>query len=288
MKKIVLFLFFPFLILYAEEVNRIVAVVNNQVITYKDLNDYCELFFNRLEEDNCQVEEIKRKALEKLIEDRLILDKAKKEEIEVSSALVENKLREIIDTYPSFEEFEKSLIERGLNFTLLKERIKEQFMVQAVIDEYVRNRIKISPWEITEYYENHPQKFYSSAKFIFWIANKEEILDEIYKLTKEKGFKEAKKKFEEDLLRFEQEAKNLRKEIINVLEELKEGEFVVVKIEDKKHFIYLEKKILSSLLPLGKVKGEIYHYLWEEKFKKRFKNWLEGLKKEAVIEVYFP
>ena len=290
MKKAILVLILSFLslYLYTEEVNRIVARVNDQIVTYKDLNDYCELFFNRLEENNCQQEEVKKNALERLIEDRLILDRAKKEEIKVAPALIENKLREIINAYSSFEEFEKSLIERGLNITILKERIKEQFMVQAVIDKYVRSRIKVFPWEITNYYQNHSQEFYSSAKFIFWIASKEEILDEIYKLTKEEGFEKTKKEFKENLLRIEQGTKDLRKEIIEILEKLKENEFTIVEIEGKKHFVYLEKKNIFSLLPLEKAKERIYNYLWEEKFKKRFKSWLKMLKKEAIIEIYFP
>jgi hypothetical protein len=290
MKKAILvsILSFLSLYLYTEEVNRIVARVNDQIVTYKDLNDYCELFFNRLEENNCQQEEIKKNALERLIEDRLILDKAREEEIKVTPALIENKLREIINAYSSFEEFEKSLIERGLNITILKERIKEQFMVQAVIDKYVRSRIKVFPLEITNYYQNHSQEFYSSAKFIFWIASKEEILDEIYKLTKEEGFEKTRKEFKENLLRIEQETKDLRKEIIEILGKLKENEFTIVEIEGKKYFVYLEKKNISSLLPLEKVKERIYNYLWEEKFKKRFKSWLKMLKKEAIIEIYFP
>jgi hypothetical protein len=280
-------------LLWSEEINRVVALVNNQVITYKDLNDYCKLFSYQLSQKetvDCNDEDSKREALERLIEDRLILDKAKKEKIGIPLGLIENKLKEIISSYPSSEEFEKSLIDKGLNITLLKEKIKEQYLVRSVIEKYVDVYIKVLPQEINKYYALHIKDFYSDPRYTLWIMKSEDkkFLKEICNAIKTKSFEEIKREYSKDLIRMESEPKDLKEEIVNCLEELKEGDCLIRNIEEEVYLIYLEKKEDSHLLSLEEVKEKIYSYLWRKKFKERFKEWLGELKREAAIKVYFP
>ncbi|MCK5492876.1 MAG: hypothetical protein KAJ14_07185, partial [Candidatus Omnitrophica bacterium] len=64
---------------FAEEKINIVAMVNNQVITSKDLEDYCNALAYRLSgggsEFTCGKEEMKE-SLGRLIQDKLILSEA--------------------------------------------------------------------------------------------------------------------------------------------------------------------------------------------------------------------
>jgi hypothetical protein len=91
--------------LYAEEVSKIIAKVNNQVITSKDLNDFYKILAYRLLSDETDIslddENFKKEVLDKLIEDKLILDQAKKEKLEVPAAWVEAKLNEMVAASPS-------------------------------------------------------------------------------------------------------------------------------------------------------------------------------------------
>ena len=69
---------------YGESVNRLIAKVNDEVITSKDLQDYCNILrqqsqFNQNAVDIDPAQPgFKEKALGRLIEEKLILDAAKK------------------------------------------------------------------------------------------------------------------------------------------------------------------------------------------------------------------
>ena len=82
---ILLFLCSLYIPLYAEDVARIIAKVNNQVITSKDLDDYSQAVQYRLSDSepdvSVQTPEFRKQNLRRLIEDKLILEEAKKEKI---------------------------------------------------------------------------------------------------------------------------------------------------------------------------------------------------------------
>jgi parvulin-like peptidyl-prolyl isomerase len=284
--------FFPYL--YGEEINKVVAMVNSEVITAKDLNDYCKLVSYHLSpgegDFKCRDRKSKEKALQRLIEDKLILDKAKKDKIEVSPSLIDNKLDEIKSAYPTLEDFEHSLIEKGFTITILKERIKDQYLVSNVLEKYVRPYVRVSPQEISQYYKIHQNNFYTPLKYILWIVKSkdEKLLQEIAKEIREKGFEKIKDKYENILIKIESEPKDLKEAIASALENLKEEDYLIKNIDGLGYFIYLERKINAHFSSLDVVKDEIYSYLREEKFNKRFKEWIDELKKEAVIKVYFP
>ena len=105
---------------YPQEENKIIAKVNDEVITLGDLNHYTRLF-----SEGKNSPDFHKRALESMINNKLIAQTAKKDGIKVPAGFVEQRLQELIATYSSVSEFEKSLVEEGLNITILKERIKE-------------------------------------------------------------------------------------------------------------------------------------------------------------------
>jgi len=68
-------LFFSFNV-YSQEVSKIIVKVNNQVITSRDLDEYCKVlayrFSNGNEDISADDQEFRGKALERLIEDTLV------------------------------------------------------------------------------------------------------------------------------------------------------------------------------------------------------------------------
>lgn len=295
-KKLFIFLLITFycslIASYAEVVNKVVARVNNQVITTKDLDDYCKVLIFRLpdERDNPSSggDKFKEEALEKLIEDKLILDAAKKEGFQVPSLWIASKLDEIIASYPTIEEFENSLIERGLNITLLRARIKEQYLLRQALEKYVHSQITISPQEISRYYESNSLEFSSQTKFILWIAKSidENFLRNLGQTIKEKGISQAEKEHQGSIIKIESAPEELKEEILQILKTMQEGEYSIKEIDNLSYLIYLEEIVASEVLSIDAAGEEIYSYLWEKKFKVRFSQWLEELKGESVIRIY--
>lgn len=287
-----LFMLFFFSAGYGEEVNRIIAKVNNEVITSKDLQEYIEVLSYRLSENSDVLppasEEFKKETLARLIEDKLILDKAKKEAIEISVSLIDKRFDGIVSASSSLEEFEASLKEKGLTVSLLKQRIKEQYFSHEVINKYVREQVNISPQEISNYYQSHLVEFCLPDVYVLWTAKSEDkdLIKEVARRVEKKGVEAAAKEYSNLLVRIESPAKELMEEIAAPLKEIREKNYILREIKGSFYFIFLEKLILERNIPLIDAKEKIYSALLDKKFREKFKIWVESLKKEAVIEIY--
>jgi len=277
----------------SEEISKIIVKVNNQVITSRDLDEYCKVLAYRLFDKSEEVldsnEEFRATALERLIEDTLILDKAKREGIAISRFRIEDKLSRLISSHPSREEFEKSLIEKGLTIALLRKKIEEQYMLRDIIDKYVKSRISILPKEISSYYSQHPEEFYSPPGYVFYIAKSADnsILKKISRVIEEEGILEAQVQYDDMLMKIESNKNELRVEISELLEGLDIGKYRIKKIGDRFYLLLLDGKVFPQVFSLEEVKERIHAYLWDVKFRKKFSLWVDELKEDAVIKSYY-
>jgi peptidyl-prolyl cis-trans isomerase SurA len=294
MKKIfsaILFLTLIFSVSYPEEIFKVVAKVNNQIITAKDLDDYYKVLTYRMPDSvSLGPDETKGKeeALTKLIEDKLILDEAKKKELQIPPYFVNEQLNKIIESYSSRQEFENSLIERGLTVTALKERILGQFLMRQVIDMYVGSYVSVSPQEINKYYEDHKNEMISAPGYVLWIAqskDKNKIVS-IARDIKEKGIAEAEKEYPDNLVKVEASASELKEEIIQMVRQLKEGEHSVKTIDNGNYLVYLDKIVPPKPLSLEEARDNIRNVIWNNKFRQRFNDWVKQLREKAVIKTY--
>jgi uncharacterized protein YbgA (DUF1722 family) len=266
--------------------------VNNEIITSKDLDDYCNVLTYRLNDEtgnfSSDKAQFRKEALDKLIADKLILDRAKKEKLEVPSSWIEDKLKEIISSHSSREEFENSLIERGLTTSLLKERIKEQYIVHQVIEKYVRSGVRVFPQEISQYYNDHPGDFISTPKYILWIVKSEDknFLGKIAKTIKEKGIVDTEKEYGNILMRIESSLDELKEEFSAIVKGMKENDSSIKKIDDLDYLVYLDKITPSRTLSLEEAKEIIYSLIWRRKIQEKFLAWIQELKEQATIVIY--
>ncbi len=277
----------------AQAVNKIIVKVNGQVITSRDLDEYCKVLILRIFDPNDEIrsndKEFKAKALTRLIEDTLILDKAKRDGVEVDPGRIENKVNQLISSHASREEFEESLIEKGLTITLLRQKIKEQYMLRDTIDRYIKSQISVLPKEISDYYTEHRQEFYASPGYVFYIAKLADrnALVTISELINSQGILAAKAQYGNILFRIESNQEELRLEIAEFLENLGVGEHKIKKINELFYLIYLEQTITARALPLDEVKEAIYAYLKDIKFREKFTQWVNELRADALIKNYY-
>lgn len=293
MKKIVLgiicLLFIP--TGYCEEIGKIVAKVNNEAITAKDLEDYYKIIRYRQPEEFASFGSdeagAKKEALVKLIEDKLILAEAKKQSVEIPPAMITEQLDKVVLSYSSREDFENSLMERGLNVTQLKERIKGQFLMQQAIGYFVSSRVIVTPQEISDYYKEHKKEIVEDLKYVIWIIQTKDknILSATAKTLKEEGIA-ALGKQSMHLVRVEAGTKELKEEIAEMVKGLKSGEHAVKKIGEEYYFVYLEKTLPPRELSLEEARENIYNIIWNQKFRQRFEEWVAKLKENAVIKSY--
>ncbi|MCM8773483.1 MAG: SurA N-terminal domain-containing protein [Candidatus Omnitrophica bacterium] len=276
------FLFLEFNI-YSQQTNRILAKVNNEVITLKDLENYVKIL--GINED---INDIQSQLLEQIIQERLIIQLAKKDNILIPNTLVEAKLNQLASSYPNYIEFETVLSREGLSLNDIKERIKDNFIIQEVINKYVNSKIKVSPKEITAYYQDNLSKYNSSTKYVCWIAksDKRNFLELVGEKIKSEGIERTNNSYKDIFFKMDSEEDSLRDEVKEAIKNISIGEFTIFLMDDTYYLIYLEKVIPPYQKSLEEVSSQIRDYLYEEKFKETFNQWMEGLVKKAEIKIY--
>ncbi|MDD4953341.1 MAG: peptidyl-prolyl cis-trans isomerase [Candidatus Omnitrophica bacterium] len=302
MKKMILALVFlstlcilrPGACLYAQD--KIIAIVNNDIITQKDLNDFMHFMRMQLSQENSgqQLEEKIRAMLpdlrNKLIEDRLILQEAKKSEIKVEQARIEGRLKEIKGRYSSEAEFQKAIAAQGLVQADIEARIREQLLMYYLIEQKVRSKIIVRPEEVTAFYDTHKDKFMSPREFQLEVVTLEDEGSArafFNELKKGQGIEELASKYSVQPNRLDvSEDEELRKEISRTVFGLKvAGVSAPVRIDGKYYIFRLDNISASVQLTLFEVQDKINDLLTEAKFQEELKKWLDTLKNESYIKI---
>ncbi len=150
--------------LHAEVLDRIVAVVNDEPITQRELEELMLPFFvsdeqKGLTRSSREIQEASAAALRQLIDERVVVQAARKAKIEASEADVQERLRQVRGRFPTDEAFAKALAEEGITQRDLLRRFREQVISRKLIDKEVRAHITVSPVEAEQYYAAHAADF---------------------------------------------------------------------------------------------------------------------------------
>jgi len=289
---VVLFLFSG--ICFAQD--KIVAVVNNEIITQKDLNDFVnfmrmqlsiELTGEKLEQ---KIQSMKADLLNKLIEDRIILQEAKKNKVLVDENRVKAKIDEIKGRYGREAEFQAALVQQGLAQADLELRLKEQLLMYSIIEAKIKSKIIVRPSEITEFYEKNIEEFKTpeEREFESVTTNDADLAQKIYEDLKNNGdFSETAKKYSLEAKSFNaKKGGELRKELEEAIFKLDPGGISeALKIEDTFHIFKLTKIIPFRQESLTEAQDKIQEFVFNKKMQEDLLLWLNDLKKNAYIKI---
>jgi len=275
--------------------DKILAIVNNDIITQRDLDDFInftriqlsgEYSGEKLEE---KIRSMKSDLLEKLIEDRLILQDAQKNNIKIDDSRVKAKIAEVKKRYRTDAEFQQALMEQGLVEADLQSRIKEQLLMYNIVDTKIRKKVVIKPSEITEYYARSQEQFIlpQQRDFQSLILEDESKANSIYEQLKSgKDIAEVGKENSLTVNTFLAKQGELKKEIEDILFNLVSGGLAPpLKIKDKFYIFKLNNVSLSRQQTLLEVQDAISDTLMEAKMQEEMAKWLDEIKKAAYIKI---
>ena len=132
-----------------EIIDRIIAVVNDQVITLSDIR--IAETFGLYENINAESEEnLHQQILEKLIDQKLIIQ-LMGERVSVEEEELEAELERITEKIGSYE-VQKRLVQFGLDRNVLKEYLHEKLLYQKILSRRFSQSVIVSLKEIESYY----------------------------------------------------------------------------------------------------------------------------------------
>lgn len=289
---------------YAKPINdAIVAIVNNDVITLKDLKDYIGGVYRQLKVEHKTQSEIEQiiasyeeKGVNQLIDDKLILAAAKKKGIEIRAEIVDKKLKEIKSRYPTEEDFLTEISAQGMTVTDIKNKIIDQLKAKYEVDLEVRDKVFINPEDVTRYYNNHASEFETKIKYnldsiyISFTKGKDQAMRRInearQKLTEGAEFDMISKEYSEAAsvgsLEEGQMVPAIEKEVFS----LKEGELSApVMVESGVYLFKVKNIVLGVRQTLDQVKDTIYYKLLNQQFQEKFQVWINKLREKAYVEI---
>lgn len=277
---------------FAQE--KIIAVVNNDVITQKDFIDFTNFMRMQLsaeysgEDLENKIRSMKVDLLNRLIEDRLIISEARKSNINVDVNRIKAKISEIKKHYSSDHEFQESLKNQGMVQADLELKIKEQLMMYSIIDAKVRSKIAVTPFEVTDYYQKNTEEFESPIALEFDALTLEEKnkADEISnEIKRGQSFEGLAEKFSLSINKLNMKKGEFKMDVEGIVFKLKPQEVSEpVKIENKYYLFKLIKAIPAQQQSLSEAQESIYAFLYNKKMQEGLTKWLNALKKQSYIK----
>ena len=293
--------------LAAETANRIVAVVNDDIITEADVVSQVNAILEDKESaatTNPDPSKIQQEVLQRLIEQQLILQDGKRSKLSVSDTDVVSRLGELRSRFPSDDVYHQWLESSGFSEERLKQRLRDQLMVQQVIDAKVRSTIMVSPQEVSKELEAHPDlskpgdRIRTSHLLVRVNEKRTEaeaktLVDQIHRqLVEGAEFAALAQRYSEDPHREEGGAMGwvaqgeLLPELDTVLFQLNAGQLSdPIHTRLGFHLLKVEERRSASSLSVSEANHTVYQRLYQQKFQERFNRWLAQLKQRAYIQI---
>ena len=297
----------------AEMVSGIAAIVNDEIITYLELNNDYALALKEEEKRGTVTPDaavkLKRQVLDSMIDRKLVKQKIK----ELNIVITEEEVRQSIEDIKrqnklSQEALTAALIGQGITFDQYKAQMKEQMERLRLMSQEVKSKIQVGEREIREYYDANLALYREEptyrARHIFLKVDKKASTEEIKKIMAKAAdvmnearsnsdFAALARKYSDDagaakdggdLGTFKKG--DMLPEIESAVITMKPGEISeLVATPAGFHIIKLEERNEGKLKPFETVSASIEELLYKKKSEARFKQWADDLKKNAVIDI---
>jgi peptidyl-prolyl cis-trans isomerase SurA len=295
-------------------VNTIAAIVNDEVVTLYDVNLEAQPIIREAEKKSPLTNEtrsqIRRAALERLIEKKLVDQKIRELNIKVT----DEEIRQAIDdvkkqnSMASQDVLVSALATQGLTFEQYRSQLKEQIEKLKLVSMEVRAKIQVGESETREYYEANRAKYSEDESFrarhIFFRTNEKAPAEDIKRTMNTalmvlaeaksgKDFAELAKSYSEDpaarkdggaLGTFKKG--DMMPELESAILAMKPGEVSeLVYTTSGFHIVKLEERTSGKMKPFESVKAEIEETLYRKKSEDRFNLWAKELRTKASIEM---
>ena len=276
--------------------DKVVAVVNDEIITQKDLDGFISFMRVQLAREYSavkleqKIDSMKQDLLERLIEDRLILQEARKGNINIDKSRIKGKVAELKKAHDTEGEFQSFLSQQGVTEADLEQKLKDQMMTYEIIEAKIKNKIAIKPSDITDYYNNNLDQFVvaEQREFVSIVVEDKDLADKVSQSLKSgKAVDAAAAELEVKVNTFTaKKGGELKKEIEDVVfamnvDDVSDG----VKIDNAFYVFKLIKIIPGYKQQLIEAQAGINRLLFDKKLQENMVDWLNELKKKAYIKI---
>lgn len=287
----------------AEVVDRIVAVVNGQIVTLFELNTHLKPMLERYrgkqltDEEKLGIAKMRMQLLDKMVEDILIAQEVEKLKLSATDVEVDNAIENFRKQNGlSKEDFDKQLKLEGLTREEFAARIRKDILKHRLLGFMVRRKVVVSDEEAQAYYDEHSADFTSdktvalSAILLPLGQDGEALRQRIEK--GEISFADAANLYSDGpgvgqggalgTLDWKDLAEDWREALTGVPQG---GITEPFPFRDHVALLRVDELTSGDVQPFETVKEEIRNRLFQQQVEERYDEFMDKLRSEAVIEI---
>lgn len=298
-----------------EVVDRIVAVVNEDVISLKDLNDQIRPFIEKIsdmkyppEQERLMIFKVREEMLAQLIDQKLTDQEIARYKITASDKEVDNAIERIKATNSYTEENLREALKReGFTIEEYRKRIKDHILRSTLVNREIKSKIVITREDIKAYYDKNPDAFGAAEKYHLEVImirvaenadsfTSKRILQQMEDIQQNikagKSADEVIRMFSDapfkvlggDLGSFD--LSSLDPKIREAVKGMKPGQYSEIIETDQGYKIFkLLNMVKSTAKPLAEVSEQIENMLYKDIVDQKFTTWLKELKTRSYIKI---
>ncbi len=284
--------------------NKVAAVVNGQMISQYDIEQATMIEAKKANLDpkkaanKGEMDAIRAKVLENLILDILVMSEAEKQGIAATPEEVDREIVRIMQrSGMNKTQFEKKIKADGVSLESLRTGISKNIVRQKLMGMMVGRKVVVTPEEVRTYYDAHQDEMIQQNETIIALLVYPDNVNaaDYARQIKQDGnaFEAIAQKVsigpnrERGGLLGEVPFGKLDPRLVKMLETLNEGEATpILMLNGKKaQFKLVKKAAKGKLMTFDEAKPHIENMLRQPLLKERFEEYVELLRKRAVIEV---
>ena len=291
-------------------VNRIVAEVNEDIITLYELNQAASPYLRRvramkrpLSEERQMLYDVREKMLNQLIEHKLTDQEVRRYNISVSEEAIDNAMEVIKQrSLMTDQQLRASLSEENMTIDEYRQQIKNQILRSRLVNRQVKSKIVITDDDIRAIYEQNPgkyggQKEYRLRQIIITPAEGEAQARQkmelvLAKLEAGEDFAALAREYSEGPMASDGgllgafKLEDLADQIRNALQGLEAGEYTpVLRTGRGLQLFYVDELKITAGKSMEQAKPEIEGQLYDQIVNRKFKNWLSDLRERSHIKI---
>ena len=296
-------------------VNGIAVIVNDTVITRENIIEatlsdeqrFRNVFRDQPLRRDQEIERLRRDALDNLVERQLILHEFNTAGYRLPENLVDEHIRGTIrERFGDRPRMIKSLHAEGVTSEEFRKRVREEFIIGAMVAKNIAQEIIISPYKIETYYTENRDKFKLEDQVklrMIVLTNKvdrnaeatRKFAEEIVaKMEAGAAFKEMASVYSDSTQRSQEgdwgwiDRSVLRPDLAEVAFSLKPGQRSgVIEKPEGCYLMLVEESRPAHVKPLSEIREAIEKELKVQEQQRLRKQWIERLKGKSFIR-YFP
>lgn len=286
--------------------DRIVAVVNNDAITERDVT----LAMRKpLGADGKKAAAMNRKdALEDMIQEKLMAQAMGQSNIAVNEEDINRAMRNVMAQYgmSSTDQLRSVVAKQGISFDQYRENLKRHIQQIKFINQQIGSQIKISDQDLEDYYQQHMKKFSGTsavhiAEIVFPINEHmteteghalEDKVKDVAKRLNRTNFRQMAAKYSQGPNAAQGgdmgivDPKSLPPEIASALMPMRSGDISAPIITKSAiAIVMVVERSEATSKDFERLKDQIYNILYDQRMQDAMKSYVAQLRQNAYVQV---